>query len=860
MKKWLFLLIALILVIPTWWVIAQENPTIEITGADASGLPTIVINASIVDSRNRPILGLTPADFTLGGDLEGLATIVSVENVLDDSLPFAVVLVIDTSTSMDGPPLQEAKDAANLFIQSIGANDPVAIVSFDSDARLVQDYTTDKEVLTTAINGLFVRGRTALYDGSVLGIEVAEAAPVPRRAVILLSDGAEYGGESVNGRSAALDKALELGVPVYTVGLGYGTDRSYLEELALGTNARVYESPQPEQLSEIYAELATLFRSQYIITLDSSIAGDGTEYAFTLQANTENGESNVAEGTLRAPIPVPIVRFDETAFAEAISSPTTILPIILADQEIASITATIDGEAVEVSENAVLIDPAQFPPASYTLAVTATDVDGDSGTGEISFETAPLPPSVSLNDLPTGAITEPTTITLDVQSQTTVSSASYTIGDQTGESSDAEAGFPLTIDPILLPVGDYELSINVSNEGGASSTVTAPISIGETAPRNIRIDGADSEITEATELSIAADTQAGTEISSVSISANGVALEGTSIDPLAFPAGELSLEITVTDSNGQSSTETVPVTIGAVAPRVVIGEVPLEITDSTTASVTIQAQGNTTGSYSIDNGVEQELTGEIVIDGNELGNGEHTITITVTDENGMTTTETIVFNVSLPPTATPTPNASETAQAELDAQATSDAIATTVPQTEIAATEVQETSVAQQEQLNANATRVFNDEATRNAQSTLDAQPSATPTDEPTATDEPSSTPTDEATATDEPTATDAATATDEATATTEEEETEVAVVSTDASEDETSAPSSTPTLSATPPENAATLTPIGEIIEVDSQTAPPTEGNLTTILIACGGGLLLLILLAIVFFGRQRRENKPQG
>src|SRR5688572_14166455 len=113
MKKLLFLLIALFLAIPTWWVLAQEGPTIEITGANANDLPIITINTSVVDSSNRPILGLTAANFTLGGELADLATISGVENITDDSLAFAVVLVIDTSTSMSGTPLQQAKEAAS---------------------------------------------------------------------------------------------------------------------------------------------------------------------------------------------------------------------------------------------------------------------------------------------------------------------------------------------------------------------------------------------------------------------------------------------------------------------------------------------------------------------------------------------------------------------------------------------------------------------------------------------------------------------------------------------------------------------------------------------------------------------------
>ncbi|NOG48398.1 MAG: VWA domain-containing protein [Chloroflexi bacterium] len=80
-------------------------------------------------------------------------------------------------------------------------------------------------------------GQTALYDAAVDGIELAAQAPFPRRTMILLSDGAEYGGASVNPREAGPDLSPVRGVPVYTIGLGFGTDRSYLEALAESSSA-----------------------------------------------------------------------------------------------------------------------------------------------------------------------------------------------------------------------------------------------------------------------------------------------------------------------------------------------------------------------------------------------------------------------------------------------------------------------------------------------------------------------------------------------------------------------------------------------------------------------------------------------
>lgn len=234
---------------------AQEqqppSPRIEITGVNATDLPTATINVNVFDILGQPVRGLTAENFVLSGPLADVGRIVRVENITDDNLPFAVALVIDTSSSMSGTPLARAQAAATAFVESLRENDQAAIIIFNDDPVVYQEFTSDKDELRRAIETVPYGGETALYDAGVAGIEAA-AGSLSRRVVILLSDGAEFGGASVNPRGAALEAAVARGVPVYTIGLGFGTDRTYLQELAAGTNARFYESPTPDELATIY--------------------------------------------------------------------------------------------------------------------------------------------------------------------------------------------------------------------------------------------------------------------------------------------------------------------------------------------------------------------------------------------------------------------------------------------------------------------------------------------------------------------------------------------------------------------------------------------------------------------------------
>ncbi len=170
----------------------------------------------------------------------------------------SVVLVIDTSESMWGTPMNSVKDAARNFVVSLGGDVPIAIATFSNDAQILTEYTTDLSSLLRTISELTPRGVTALYDGTTIGVDYALEHGTSNNIIILLSDGAEYGGQSAMSRSDALLRAELANIQVYSIGLGFGADRSFLEDLASRTNGQFFEAPDVENVSEIYNQLSDL--------------------------------------------------------------------------------------------------------------------------------------------------------------------------------------------------------------------------------------------------------------------------------------------------------------------------------------------------------------------------------------------------------------------------------------------------------------------------------------------------------------------------------------------------------------------------------------------------------------------------
>ena len=304
-----FAVLAMIMLVPLGVVFTQDDAglSLDVIGIDSTDLSQIFIHASILDSSGQLVSGLDVDSFSVGGALTGLARVTKVENVTDDELAFASVLVIDTSSSMADRPLSQAQQAARQFINALRPNDPVAIVTFSTIVSLVVDFTTDRDQLLRAIDSLEYGGQTALYDATFLGIELANRAPYPRRAVVILSDGGEFGDVSARSRDESVKAATVNGIPVYTVGLGWSIDRRFLELISAESNAEFYNSPTLEQLVAIYDSLAYLFRTQYIVTIDADVRADGARYDFTLEVETVDGRRSSGTATLRAPIPVPLL-------------------------------------------------------------------------------------------------------------------------------------------------------------------------------------------------------------------------------------------------------------------------------------------------------------------------------------------------------------------------------------------------------------------------------------------------------------------------------------------------------------------------------------------------------------------------
>ena len=187
------------------------------TGQDPDE-PTVVLNTDVVlvnvvaMRKDGFASGLEQADFQVSEN----GVLQTIEFFGAESTPFSVAILLDTSGSMEFK-FRLARVAAARFMDRVRPSDRVAMFLFGSDVRRVQDYTPGGRDLDDSVWDASPKGITKMYDAVVEASNQLADRPEQRRAILLLSDGADYGsGASYDD---ALLAAQAAGVTVFGIDL-----------------------------------------------------------------------------------------------------------------------------------------------------------------------------------------------------------------------------------------------------------------------------------------------------------------------------------------------------------------------------------------------------------------------------------------------------------------------------------------------------------------------------------------------------------------------------------------------------------------------------------------------------------------
>jgi len=242
-----------------------------------SGVELVSLNVTVTDSAGKYATDLAEPDFEVyeDGARQALTFFSRTQQ------PISLALLMDTSASMDER-MGIAQEAAIGFSKQLHKDDQAEVIDFDSQVRILQNFTNDAAALEKAIRATAANGSTSLYNALYIAlkdlkkVKAETTSDIRRQAIVLLSDGDDT--SSLIEFDQVLDLAKRSETVIYAIGLRQGEigRREFkeaefvLKQLATETGGRAYFPTDARELQKIYQSIWDELSSQYAIAYSST--------------------------------------------------------------------------------------------------------------------------------------------------------------------------------------------------------------------------------------------------------------------------------------------------------------------------------------------------------------------------------------------------------------------------------------------------------------------------------------------------------------------------------------------------------------------------------------------------------------
>lgn len=198
--------------------------------------------------------------------------------------PVDVMLVFDRSGSMVGKPLTDAKEAAQLFVDSLSPEDQAGLVTFATDAAspIESTLTTNHAAVRDALGAIAI-GQGLQYTNLGAGIAAAtteltsgRAREGIKHAIVALTDGVATHPENPANKNdttypelfaaARAKEAKDAEILLYTIGLGREVNTRFLKDSIAGSPEHYYAAATSADLARIYGEIIEAVCKEEVFT------------------------------------------------------------------------------------------------------------------------------------------------------------------------------------------------------------------------------------------------------------------------------------------------------------------------------------------------------------------------------------------------------------------------------------------------------------------------------------------------------------------------------------------------------------------------------------------------------------------
>jgi VWFA-related protein len=262
---------------------------IALAAAAAFGQQTPVFRVSVervrldalVTAGGRPLEGLTAADFDVLDN--GVPQRVDVATTAGD---VTMVLVLDTSGSVEGTRLEHLVAASQTVVDLLNPGDTALLITFSDRLALSTWSVRSQASVRAALVGAQASGHTAMWDALFAGLSFA-SGDSGRSLVLLFTDGIENASwltEKMVTESLKRTESVVCAVnPVIDLRQDSPAQRSQNTLSAAGrmllwkvveqTGGSLLEADWSEKLSQQFASIVREFRSRYLLLYEPAGVG-----------------------------------------------------------------------------------------------------------------------------------------------------------------------------------------------------------------------------------------------------------------------------------------------------------------------------------------------------------------------------------------------------------------------------------------------------------------------------------------------------------------------------------------------------------------------------------------------------------
>jgi Ca-activated chloride channel family protein len=243
------------------------------------GIDMVRVAAIVRDRKGRFVQDLTARDFEVfdTGQARQIA------DFRNDVTGVSVAILFDVSGSMEGQ-LRFAREAATHVLSWLDTRDEASVFTFDTQLDQRAPFTVGLRTLPEAMSRVVPFGATSLHDAIAQTARQVGEREGRRRAVVVLTDGADTASRLKPSEVAAV--ASEIDVPVYIIGTVSSIDNPSeevatisversplagpLTDLAARTGGHTFVASTPGQRSLAARQIIDELRHQYLIAFESS--------------------------------------------------------------------------------------------------------------------------------------------------------------------------------------------------------------------------------------------------------------------------------------------------------------------------------------------------------------------------------------------------------------------------------------------------------------------------------------------------------------------------------------------------------------------------------------------------------------